>query len=224
MENSNIKKQAKSDIFKELYPILKFYIQKGAKPSALKKYYKNSKRFNDILEDIKNKGINLVKDETEYHQLVKEILNEILDDFIAKEKDDNKNKESKMKHIKEYNSFNEGILTWLFLSVVVVRFILYLVKKYIYKQEDYYIVEEILNNLSVALKMNYISIYNLSDRYYFKIEQNGNEYDFRLLKVNKILNIVGNKLNNPINIKLTNFEYNSLVELIENNEKNEENL
>jgi hypothetical protein len=219
MENSNIKKQAKSDIFKELYPILKFYIQKGAKPSALKKYYKNSKRFNDILEDIKNKGINLVKDETEYHQLVKEILNEILDDFIAKEKDDNKNKESKMKHIKEYNSFNEGILTWLFLSVVVVRFILYLVKKYIYKQEDYYIVEEILNNLSVALKMNYISIYNLSDRYYFKIEQNGNEYDFRLLKVNKILNIVGNKLNNPINIKLTNFEYNSLVELIENNEK-----
>ena len=41
MENSNIKKQAKSDIFKELYPILKFYIQKGAKPSALKKYYKN---------------------------------------------------------------------------------------------------------------------------------------------------------------------------------------
>lgn len=107
MENSNIKKQAKSDIFKELYPILKFYIQKGAKPKALKKYYKNNKKFNDILEDIKNKGINLVKDEIEYHQLVKEILNEILDDFIAKEKDDNyKKHDSKMKHVKEYNSFN----------------------------------------------------------------------------------------------------------------------
>jgi hypothetical protein len=101
MENSNIKKQAKSDIFKELYPILSFYIQKGAKPKALKKYYKNKKRFNDILDDIKNKGINLVKDETEYQQLVKEILDEILDDLIAKEKDD----KTKMKHIKEYNSF-----------------------------------------------------------------------------------------------------------------------
>jgi hypothetical protein len=105
MENSNIKKQAKSDIFKELYPILSFYIKKGAKPSALKKYYKNKKRFNEILDDIKNKGINLVKDETEYHQLVKEILNEILDDFIAKEKDDNYKNKTKMKHIKEYNSF-----------------------------------------------------------------------------------------------------------------------
>ena len=101
MENSNIKKQAKSDIFKELYPILSFYIQKGAKPKALKKYYKNKKRFNDILDDIKNKGINLVKDETEYQQLVKEFLDEILDDLIAKEKDD----KTKMKHIKEYNSF-----------------------------------------------------------------------------------------------------------------------
>jgi len=101
MENSNIKKQAKSDIFKELYPILSFYIQKGAKPKALKKYYKNKKRFNDILDDIKNKGINLVKNETEYQQLVKEILDEILDDLIAKEKDD----KTKMKHIKEYNSF-----------------------------------------------------------------------------------------------------------------------
>ena len=106
MENLNIKKQAKSDIFKELYPIISFYIKKGAKPNSLKKYYKNSKRFNDILEDIRNKGINLIKDETEYRQLVKEILNEILNDFIAKEKDDNyKKNDKKMKHLKEFNSY-----------------------------------------------------------------------------------------------------------------------
>jgi len=107
MENSNITKQAKSDIFKELYPIINFYIKKGAKPKALKKYYKNTKRFNDILDDIRNKGINLVKDEGEYKKLVKSILNEILDDIIAKNKDlEYKNK--KLKHIKEFNSYNES--------------------------------------------------------------------------------------------------------------------
>ena len=104
MENKNILKQAKSDIFKELHPIINFYIRKGAKPQALKKYYKNTKRFEDILDDIKNKGINLVKDDAEYKKLVKEILNDMLDDFIAKLKDEEyKNKQ--LKHIKEFNSY-----------------------------------------------------------------------------------------------------------------------
>lgn len=112
MEN-NIIKQAKSDIFKELYPIVSFYIKKGANAKSLKKYYRNEKRFKDILEDIKNKGINLVKDDDEYNKVVRNTLNEILDDFIAKEKDEEyknkqiKNKEHKMKHIKEFNSYNE---------------------------------------------------------------------------------------------------------------------
>lgn len=106
MENSSFKKQAKSDIFKELYPIINFYIRKGAKPNALKRYYKNTKRFNDLLDDIKNKGVNLIKDDQEYKKLVRDILNDILDDFITKCKDeDYKNKESKMKHIKEFYSF-----------------------------------------------------------------------------------------------------------------------
>lgn len=106
MENLNIIKQAKSDIFKELKPIIDFYIKKGATPAALKKYYKNTKRLNDLQEDIKNKGINLVKDEEEYKKLVKEILNDLLDDFIAKQKDEEyKNKEKNMKHIKEFNHF-----------------------------------------------------------------------------------------------------------------------
>lgn len=106
MENKSILKQAKSDIFKELHPIIKFYINKGAKPSALKKYYKNNKRFEDILEDIKNKASNLINDESEYKKLVKDILNEIIDDFIAKEKDE-EYKNKNMKHIKEFYSFNK---------------------------------------------------------------------------------------------------------------------
>jgi hypothetical protein len=106
MENTSIIKQAKSDIFKELHPIIKFYINKGASPHSLKKYYKNTKRFEDLLEDIKNKASNLIKDEIEYKKIVKEILNDILDDFIAKEKDEEyKKKSQKMKHIKEFNSY-----------------------------------------------------------------------------------------------------------------------
>jgi len=105
MENSNIIKQAKSDIHKVLHPIITFYINKGAKPAALKKYYKNNKRFSDILDDIRNKGTNLVKDEKEYEELVREILNDMLNDFIAKDKDD-EYKNKKMKHIKEFNSYD----------------------------------------------------------------------------------------------------------------------
>ena len=45
MENTSFIKQAKSDIFKELQPIISFYVKKGAKPQSLKKYYKNPKRF-----------------------------------------------------------------------------------------------------------------------------------------------------------------------------------
>ena len=108
MENSGVIKQAKSDIFKVMHPIITFYINKGAKPASLKKFYKNNKRFYDLLSDINNKGINLVKDEKEYEKFVREILTEILDDFIAKDKDKKyKNKqESKMKHIKEFYQFD----------------------------------------------------------------------------------------------------------------------
>ena len=106
MENSNITKQAKSDIFKELHPIIKFYMSKGAKAVALKKYYKNNKRFEDILDDIKSKGSNLVKDDSEYRKLVRTILEEILDDIIAKEKDDTyKNKNKNMKKLKTFENF-----------------------------------------------------------------------------------------------------------------------
>lgn len=111
----NIVKQAKADIFKELYTVINFYIKKGAKPQSLKKFYKNNKRFNDVLEDIKNKGFNLINDEVEYKKIVREVLNDILDDFIAKQKDEEyKNKSQKMKHIKEFYSFemNEELSTF----------------------------------------------------------------------------------------------------------------
>lgn len=106
MENSNITKQAKSDIHKELHPIITFYINKGAKPESLKKYYKNTKRFDDLIDDIRNKGSHLIQDENDYKKLVRNMLNDMLDDFISKNKDD-EYKNKKLKYIKEFNQFQD---------------------------------------------------------------------------------------------------------------------
>ena len=52
---------------------------------------------------------NKMPTEDDYKKLVRNILNDMLDDFIAKNKDEEyKNKkESKMKHIKEFFKFEE---------------------------------------------------------------------------------------------------------------------
>ena len=64
-------------------------------------YQGNYWLLNELIEDIRYKGINLLNDESEDKKLVKNILDEILDDFILKNKDD----EYKLKHLKEYYNF-----------------------------------------------------------------------------------------------------------------------
>jgi len=177
MENSSIIKQAKSDIFKELHPIIDFYIKKGATPTALKKYYKNSKRLNDLKEDIKNKGINLIKDEEEYKKLLKEILNDLLDDFIAKQKDEEyRNKMKKdMKHIKEFNSFEEVneffiTTTMTVIAGIALGNILTLISRHI---EDNYVLNKIRKRLEsddifeVEKKDDTLEV-NIDDEYLLK--------------------------------------------------------
>lgn len=213
MENS-IKKQAKSDIFKELYPIISFYIKKGAKPSSLKKYYKNSKRFNDILEDIKNKGINLVKDETEYHQLVKDTLNEILDDFIAKEKDDNY-KDKKMKHLKEYNSFNlnEGAILSFIIGMLLFKFINSILKNYIDKNHQEKIKLNISRFLSDLENVKNIPVSEFNDRYFMQFEsKNGGFVDIRIFKTDKIMTIENNL--GKSKYELSDDDYNRFLKMI----------
>jgi len=88
--NNNILKQAKQDVFNALDGIIKSYNMRGISYSALKKYYKKKTNFNDILEDIRNKSINLFDDESQYKKFVKEVLMDMLDDRIAHEKDQKK--------------------------------------------------------------------------------------------------------------------------------------
>lgn len=96
-DKSNILKQAKQDVFNALEGIIKSYNMRGLSFSTLKKYYKKKKNFDEILEDIRNKSVNLFDDEAEYKKFVKEVLMDMLDDRIAYEKD--------KKKLKKFESF-----------------------------------------------------------------------------------------------------------------------
>ena len=227
MENSNIIKQAKSDIFKALNPIISFYIKKGANPESLKKFYKKNKRFLDILQDINNKGINLIENEEDYKRLVKETLNDILDDFIAKEKDDEyKNKKSKMKHIKEFNSYNENLLTdagqFLVGGFLVYKFLKYIFRAWIDKLRQKIADDQnsddrnmVLYFISKLKNIEKIIVSDFSDRFFMRVNIEGENFDIRLLKHEKILSISHPKINNGIvEIPLADDEYNEFLKII----------
>ncbi len=100
MDNkSNILKQAKQDIFNALNNIIKSYNMKGLSYTTLRKYYKKKKNLDEILEDIRNKAINLFDDESEYKKFAKDVLMDMLDDKIAHEKD--------KKKLKKFENFSK---------------------------------------------------------------------------------------------------------------------
>lgn len=221
MENSNVIKQAKSDIHKVLHPIITFYINKGAKPEALKKYYKNTKRFNDILEDIRNKGSNLIKDDAEYVKLVREILNDMLDDFIAKNKDDEyKNKEKKMKHIKEFYKFeeiNEGFITTFIGGFLLYKFIISILSavmkkdlKRLNSERDELDRQVSLKYLTKLKDIGKIPVVELSDRFFIKTDT----ADLRILKNEKLLCVDNKITNTEVKVNLTDAEYENFLNLI----------
>ena len=219
MENSGIIKQAKSDIFKVMHPIITFYINKGAKPASLRKYYKNNKRFSDLLSDINNKGINLVKDEKEYEKLVREILSEILNDFIAKDKDkEYKTKQdSKMKHIKEFNSYNEsflGIAQFLVGAYLIYKFLMSLLKNQVDKlknERDRKSIENLLIGLKAMVANNKkVTVVEFADRFFMKLPG----LDVRLLKNEKQILIFSSDYNNEVRISLNDDEYIDIMKII----------
>ena len=219
MENSGIIKQAKSDIFKVMHPIITFYINKGAKPASLRKYYKNNKRFSDLLSDINNKGINLVKDEKEYEKLVREILSEILNDFIAKDKDkEYKTKQdSKMKHIKEFNSYNEsfmGIAQFLVGAYLIYKFLMSLLKNQVDKlknERDRKSIENLLIGLKAMVANDKkVTVVEFADRFFMKLPG----LDVRLLKNEKQILIFSSDYNNEVRISLNDDEYSNILKII----------
>ena len=219
MENSGIIKQAKSDIFKVMHPIITFYINKGAKPASLRKYYKNNKRFSDLLSDINNKGINLVKDEKEYEKLVREILSDILNDFIAKDKDkEYKTKQdSKMKHIKEFNSYNEsfmGITQFLVGAYLIYKFLMSLLKNQVDKlknERDRKSIENLLIGLKAMVANDKkVTVVEFADRFFMKLPG----LDVRLLKNEKQILIFSSDYNNEVRISLNDDEYIDIMKII----------
>ncbi len=224
MENSNLTKQAKSDIFSELYPIINFYIAKGATSQSLKKYYRNSNRFSDILEDIKNKGANIITDDIEYKKLVRIVLNDILDDLIAKEKDDvYKNKQ--MKHIKEFNSYEYKTESFGLITSFAIGFFLYKflksiltankIKKIRSKTSEFNKLV-VLNILDELRKLDKIPIIDLNDRFFIKFSINNMDFNLRLLKDSKVLNVSYTSSGGDTSgeIILSDDQYNEFLKLI----------
>jgi len=220
MENSGIIKQAKSDIFKVLHPIITFYVNKGAKPESLRKYYKNNKRFSDLLSDINNKGVNLVKDEKEYEKLIREILSEILDDFIAKNKDkEYKTKQdSKLKHIKEFNSYNESFLAdagqFLVGAYLVYKFLFYVARNKFNKFKNTRDRKSISSLLTGLKDMKNVPVVEFADRFVMKIDSTLGNVDVRVLKDEKSILIFSPNYKDEIRIQLEDEEYNDLLKII----------
>lgn len=224
MENSNLTKQAKSDIFSELYPIINFYINKGATAQALKKYYRNSKRFNDILEDIKNKGANIITDDTEYKNLAKSVLNDIFNDLIAKEKDDvYKNKQ--MKHIKEFNSYEYkgesfGLITSFAIGFFLYKFLKSILTankiKRIRSKTSEFNKLVVLNILDELRKLDKIPIIDLNDRFFMRFSINSIDFSLRLLKDSKVLNVsyTSNGGDTSGEMILSDDQYNDFLKII----------
>ena len=192
MENSNIIKQAKSDIFKALNPIISFYIKKGANPESLKKFYKKNKRFLDILQDINNKGINLIENED----------------------------------IKEFNSYNENLLTdagqFLVGGFLVYKFLKYIFRAWIDKLRQKIADDQnsddrnmVLYFISKLKNIEKIIVSDFSDRFFMRVNIEGENFDIRLLKHEKILSISHPKINNGIvEIPLADDEYNEFLKII----------
>ena len=224
MENSNLTKQAKSDIFSELYPIINFYINKGATPQSLKKYYRNSKRFNEVLEDIKNKGANIITDDTEYKNLVRSVLNDILDDLIAKDKDDvYKNK--KLTHIKEFNSYDYKNESLGLITSFAIGFFLYKFLKSVFISNNIKKIRSktsefnkllVLNILDELKKLDKIPIIDLNDRFFIRFSLNNIDFSIRLLKNEKMLNIsyTSNGGDTSGELKLSDEQYKDFLKII----------
>jgi hypothetical protein len=145
-----------------------------------------------------------------------------LDDFIAKEKDEEyKNKkEKKMKHIKEFKSYNESFIDaamWFIIGWSFYKFLKGLIQSKLLKRIETInksnrdAIEQLLNGLK---DKESISVNDFADRYFIRVNLYNNEYDIRLLKEQKVILMDGGILTKQIVLPLTNDEYEEFISLI----------
>lgn len=99
----NLYISAKKEIVNKLKKIFKRYNEKNVSFNELKKWVVKKDNFKNILNDINNAGYHYFHSDTGYENFVKDLIYEVLNDLIAKEKDDMKKETKTM--IKENKEF-----------------------------------------------------------------------------------------------------------------------
>jgi len=134
-----------------------------------------------------------------------------------------------MKHIKEFNSYNESFLadyssviaTYLVGGFLLYKFLKNLFISGINKLKNKLIDDQesddrnMASTLLLALKnINKIPVSDLGDRFFMRVEMEGNSFDIRILKHEKILTMDNPKLVEQLKISLTDDEYDNLLKII----------
>jgi len=86
----NLYISAKREIVNKLKELFKRYNEKDISFEELKKWIIKKNNFKNILNDINNTGYHYFNSDTGYENFVKELIYEVLNDLIAKEKDNKK--------------------------------------------------------------------------------------------------------------------------------------
>jgi hypothetical protein len=105
----HLDKKIKKNIFNRLDSIIDTYANKSLSIKYLKKYFSNPKRFSELVSDINEIESENFESMDEYRKLVREILNDILEDREALEKDKN-SKKKKEKIVENFSNFLQNNL------------------------------------------------------------------------------------------------------------------
>ena len=131
-----------------------------------------------------------------------------------------------MKHIKEFNSYNESFLTdagqFLVGGFLVYKFLKYIFRAWIDKLRQKIADDQnsddrnmVLYFISKLKNIEKIIVSDFSDRFFMRVNIEGENFDIRLLKHEKILSISHPKINNGIvEIPLADDEYNEFLKII----------
>jgi hypothetical protein len=221
-------REDKMDIYFKIKNIIDKYIS-NVSVYDIKKYFKHNSNFNGLLDDIKWYGIQLVKDSEEYKSLVREILNDIIDNYIAEKEDKINENNNDLEYYKNaeisfYISFikrHKGYEFQLHLSDDYDNdgpFYKYIISNlYNFINKNFNITDyNYINNIYLNIYVDYLTTINIIN-YFYNLDCK------KILKTNELSFLVGSRNTFSIDISdviisdLIPYKfYNSELELIDN--------
>jgi hypothetical protein len=103
MTSYNIDKQKKKELYSAIENIITKFTKGGVSEKDLKKYFKKEKNLRTLIKDLRWLNHQVFNSDIEYTNYVRDLLKEVIEDFLAAEKD--KNKKEKMEKTKTFEEF-----------------------------------------------------------------------------------------------------------------------